>query len=80
MKGSVGQYQDKMEKKQYDIILEKIGNLKNLPNNKLLEYLDTLSSDFEMKKAQIISLTIDLDNIELLYNNVLKEYQNRNKQ
>lgn len=80
MKDSVGQCQDKMEKKQYDIILEKIGNLKNLPNNKLLEYLDTLSSDFEMKKAQIISLTIDLDNIELLYNNVLKEYQNRNKQ
>lgn len=68
-----------MEKKQYDIILEQAGNLKNLPNNKLLEYLDTLSVDFESKKSQIISLTIDLDNIELLYNNVLKEYQNRNK-
>lgn len=69
---------DNMEKKDYDIIFEQITNLKNLPNNKLVDWMDKLSSDFETKKAQIINLTLELDNAELLYNSILKEFQNRN--
>jgi hypothetical protein len=68
-----------MTKEEYDKILEQFSNLKNLPNNKLVEWMDKLSFDFETKKAQIINLTLELDNVELLYNNILKEYQNRIK-
>jgi len=66
-----------MTKKDYDIIKEQIPNLKNLPNNKLIDWMDKLNIDFEDKKAQIINLTLDLDNVELLYNSILKEYQTR---
>lgn len=68
-----------MNKEEYDKILEQLPNLKNLPNNKLIDWMDKLSTDFEIKKVQIINLTLELDNVELLYNNVLKEFQNRNK-
>ena len=43
-----------------------------------IEGSDKLSTDFEAKKGQIINLTLELDNVELLYNSILKEYQNRN--
>lgn len=66
-----------MTKRDYDIIKEQIPNLKNLPNNKLVDFMDKLNFDFEEKKAQIINLTLDLDNVELLYNSILKEYQTR---
>ena len=69
-----------MEKKELDIIKQELVNLKNLPNNKLVDFMDRLSAAFEEKKSQIIKLTLELDNVELVYNNVLKEYQNRNKQ
>lgn len=69
-----------MEKQEYDKILEQISNIKNIPNGKLVDWMDKLSMDFESKKSQIIGLTLELDNVELLYNNILKEYQNRNKQ
>ena len=76
----VGVYQDNnMEKKELDIIKQQLVNLKNLPNSKLLDYMERLSTDFVEKKSQIINLTLELDNVELLYNNILKEYQNRNK-
>lgn len=66
-----------MTQKDYDIIKEQIPNLKNLPNNKLIDWMDKLNVDFEEKKALIINLTLDLDNVELLYNSILKEYQTR---
>lgn len=66
-----------MTRKDYDIIKEQIPNLKNLPNNKLIDWMDKLNSDFEEKKSLIINLTLDLDNVELLYNSILKEYQTR---
>lgn len=68
-----------MEKQEYDKILNELPNIKNLPNSRLVDWMDKLSVDFESKKAQVISLTLELDNVELLYNNILKEYQNRNK-
>jgi len=67
-----------MEKNEYDIIFGQLSNIKNIPNGKLVDWMDRLSTDFEAKKGQIINLTLELDNVELLYNSILKEYQNRN--
>jgi len=53
-------------------------NLKDLPNTKLVEYMDLLSSDFESTKESIIKSTLYLDKVEELYDRVLKVYQERN--
>jgi len=58
-------------------ISDKQTQLKDLPNNDLVEMMDALSNEFELTKENIIKMTYYIDNIELLYNNVLKEYQNR---
>ena len=68
-----------METQELDKILKEQSNLKNLPNSKLIEYMDKLSLDFESTKSEIIKLTLKLDNVELLYNNILKEFQQRSK-
>lgn len=66
-----------MTKEEFDLIIQEQKNLKSLQNSKLIEFMDKLSSDFEIVKKNIIDQTIYLDKIEGLYNNVLKEYQNR---
>jgi hypothetical protein len=67
-----------MKNEEYQNIVEEQKNLKNLPNTKLVEFMDLLSSDFELTKKSIITSTIYLDKIEELYNNVLNTYQERN--
>jgi hypothetical protein len=42
--------------------------------------MDFLGEDFEETKNMVIDLTIHLDNIENLYNTILKEHQQRNGQ
>jgi len=66
-----------MEKEKLDKIIEEQKNLKDLPNQKLIEFMDLLSTEFDETKKILINQTIYLDNLEILYNNVLKEYQNR---
>jgi hypothetical protein len=66
-----------MTKEEFDLIIQEQKNLKSLQNSKLVEFMDKLSSDFEIVKKNIIDQTIYLDKIEELYNNILKEYQNR---
>ena len=39
--------------------------------------MDKLTNDFEMTKTNILNLTLYLDKVEELYNNILKEYQSR---
>jgi len=68
-----------METNNLHTILEKQSELKNLPNSKLVELMDGLTIDFESTKKEIIELTLKLDNIELLYNNILKEFEKRKK-
>lgn len=53
--------------------------LKNLPNSKLVEMLDFLSQEFDDTKEHLINMTYYLDNIELMYNNILKEHESRTK-
>ena len=39
--------------------------------------MDTLSKEFEESKKRIIEYSFHLDNVENIYNTILKEYQNR---
>ena len=67
-----------MKDEKFKEILDSQLNLKDLPNTKLIEYLDLLSSDFDSTKESIIKSTLYLDSVEELYNRVLKVYQDRN--
>jgi phage terminase Nu1 subunit (DNA packaging protein) len=67
-----------MKKEEFENIIKEQSNLKNLPNKKLVEFMDLLSSDFDMTKENIINSTRYLDKLEELYNNILKVYQERN--
>lgn len=67
-----------MKDEKFKEILDCQLSLKDLPNTKLVEYLDLLSSDFDFTKESIIKSTLYLDSIEELYNRVLKVYQDRN--
>lgn len=66
-----------MKDEQFKEILESQQNLKDLPNTKLVEFMDLLSTDFDFTKDSIIKSTIYLDKVEELYNKVLKIYQER---
>lgn len=66
-----------MTKQELDEIVKEQQNLTNLPNNMLVKYLDLLSEDFESTKKNIIAGTIYLDKVEMLYNNILKIYNDR---
>ena len=66
-----------MTKEEFENIAKELGDLKNLPNTKLIEIMDKLSSDFDSTKNNIIGLTFYLDKVEELYNKSLEEYQSR---
>jgi hypothetical protein len=67
-----------MTNEEFQNIINEQKNLKELPNAKLVEFMDVLSLDFESTKQSIINSTIYLDKVEELYNNVLTTYQERN--
>jgi hypothetical protein len=66
-----------MKKEELENIIKEQSNLKDLPNNKLIEMMDLLTKDFELTKENIINTTRYLDTIEELYNKTLKVYQDR---
>jgi hypothetical protein len=68
-----------MLKEELKNIIDQQSDLKNLPNSELIKSMDLLTTDFESTKQNIINLTYYLDNIEELYNLILKEYQSRGK-
>ena len=67
-----------MKKEEFENIVKEQSNLKNLPNQKLVEFMDLLSFDFDATKESIINSTRYLDKVEELYNKTLKVYQERN--
>ena len=67
-----------MKNEEFENIVKEQKNLKSLPNDKLVEFMNLLSSDFESTKQTIINTTLYLDKIEELYNNVLNIYKERN--
>jgi predicted ATP-grasp superfamily ATP-dependent carboligase len=66
-----------MIKEEFENIVKELGDLKNLPNTKLIEIMDKLTTDFDLTKNNIIGLTLYLDKVEELYNKSLEEYQSR---
>jgi len=68
---------DNMTKIEIESIISQKGNLKNLPNATLVEYMDKLTNEFEITKQNIISFTLHLDKVEQIYNIILSEYKNR---
>ena len=66
-----------MKKEEFEKIVQELGDLKSLPNNKLIEVMDTLTTEFELTKNNIIGLTLYLDKVEEFYNKSLDEYQSR---
>ena len=58
-----------------NIILE----YKTAPNRDLVEVMDFLQKDYDETKKYIINLTHHLDNSEMVYNKILKEYKERTK-
>ena len=71
------QYNNSMTKEEFEKIVKEQSDLKNLPNNRLVEIMDVLSLEFESTKTNLINLTLQLDTIEGLYNKTLNEYQTR---
>lgn len=67
-----------MKDENFKEILDNQLSLKDLPNTKLVEFMDLLSADFESTKESIIKSTLYLDKVEELYDRVLKVYQERN--
>ena len=67
-----------MKKEEFEKIVQELEDLKNLPNNKLIEVMDALTTEFELTKNSIIGLTLYLDKVEEFYNKSLEEYQLRN--
>jgi hypothetical protein len=51
---------------------------KSQSNKDLLFALDFIQEDFELTKNTIIKLTEHLDKLEITYNTILTEYENRN--
>jgi hypothetical protein len=68
---------DNMNKEEFENIVKELGDLKNIPNTKLIEIMDKLTTDFDTTKNNIIGLTLYLDKVEEMYNKTLIEYQTR---
>jgi hypothetical protein len=66
-----------MEKENLEKIGEIVNDFKNHSNKDLMLAMDTLSSEFEKAKENVIKLTYYLDNLENTYNTILKEYRQR---
>jgi len=69
-----------MTKEDFDNILSEQKNIKNIPNSKIIEYMDIVTKDFETTKSNLINMSYYLDKLEELYNSMLKEYQSRNNE
>ena len=66
-----------MTQEEFKVISEIVKESKNIPNAKLEETMDKLTSEFETSKNAIIGMSFYLDKLEELYNTLLKEYKER---
>lgn len=69
-----------MDKKETaEKVLNIVKDFKSQSNKDLKFALDFITEDFENTKQTLIRLTTHLDKLELTYNTLLKEYENRVK-
>ena len=66
-----------MTQEEFKVISEIVKESKNIPNAKLEETMDKLTSEFETSKNAIIGMSFYLYKLEELYNTLLKEYKER---
>ena len=59
-------------------ILEIINEHKTRSNKDLVLALEFIKKEFELTKESVIKMTKHLDNLEISYNTILKEYKKRN--
>jgi hypothetical protein len=68
-----------MEQKDSERVTNIIKDYKSVSNKDLMFAMDFIQEDFNFTKEKIIELTNHLDKLEIVYNKVLQEYQNRTK-
>jgi hypothetical protein len=64
-------------KQEIKNIISELSNMKNLPNQRIIDNLEKLTDEFEEIKKNLIDLTYQLDTVEESYNKFLKEYNSR---
>ena len=65
--------------KERDKINNIVNNLNDSSNSEIVYALNYLNVDFEQTKDAIVRMTKHLDTVELVYNKLLKELENRTK-
>jgi prefoldin subunit 5 len=58
-------------------VLKIVKDYKSQSNKDLMFAMDFIKDDFDQTKETLIKLTNHLDKLELTYNTILKEYENR---
>lgn len=65
------------KKEESEKVIKIIKDYKSSPNKDLAYAMDFIKEDFNFTKESIIKLTEHLDKLELTYNTIHKEYENR---
>ena len=65
--------------KERDKINNIVNNLNDSSNSEIVYALDYLNVDFEQTKDAIVRMTKHLDTVEVVYDKLLKELENRTK-
>ena len=65
--------------KERDKINNIVNNLSDSSNSEIIYALDYLNVDFEQTKDAIVRMTKHLDTVEVVYDKLLKELENRTK-
>jgi hypothetical protein len=65
--------------KERDKINNIVNNLNDSSNSEIIYALDYLNVDFEQTKDAIVRMTKHLDTVEVVYDKLLKELENRTK-
>ena len=72
------EYNNENNKVTANEISEIIREHKTRSNKDLVLALEFIKKDFELTKESVIKMTKHLDNLEISYNTILKEYKKRN--
>lgn len=65
------------KKEESEKVIKIIKDYKSSSNKDLTHAMDFIRADFNFTKESIIKLTEHLDKLELTYNTIHKEYENR---
>lgn len=69
-----------VKQEQTEKVINIIKDFKSSSNKDLIFAMEFIQQDFKLTKDSLINLTHHLDKLEITYNLILKEYENRTKQ